>query len=209
MRCSTANCPRSMNSPKAVALLALTLLSVGASACASSSGPPRSKLATVDGETTAPGHIEDYADGDNDAKHKDDTYILGYGHPANVADGHAIVVLFKRYYAAAAARDGTAACALFYTPFVARLDGGYEQPLDRPPPRGESCATIASKLFDRRRYLLAIEQAKLKAIGARVSGETGYALLRFETITPETFYMPLHIQSGRWKIDGLFIRSLL
>ncbi len=68
---------------------------------------------------------------------------------------------------------------------------------------------MTSKLFSRRRFTLAIEVAKLAPLGARVSGEAGYAIVRYRTLTPETLYMPMHLQAGAWKIDGLFTRSLL
>lgn len=151
----------------------------------------------------------DYADSDGDVKGKDDSKILDFGHAAGTADRRTITALFKRYYAIAAARDGAGACSLFYLPFVQKLLSGYDQPLGRPPRRGETCATVASKLFELHRYMLAIEVAKLKTIGTRVGAKQGYAVLRFQTVSPETMYMPVHIEAGAWKIDGLFCLSLI
>ncbi len=191
----------------------IAMLSFGVAACGATNKDPTrpSSNVSVTGGTPAATErqSEDYADGDGDVSHKDDVKILDYGHPANAEDLRKVAALFKRYYAAAVALDGTTACSLISSHLVKRLLSGYGQPLDRPPRRGESCARVTSKLFMARRYLLAIEVAKIKFTGARVAGEKGYVLLRYETLTPETLYMPIHMESGVWKIESLFGLALL
>jgi hypothetical protein len=142
---------------------------------------------------------------------EDDYLVLAYGHAADAADERAVAALVRRYMAAAAARDGAAACRLVY----ARVNKGSKlleaiplpyTPGPESPLKGKTCPVVVSWLFREDRARLRSEIGSLRVTGLRVSGRHGLALLGF---TPARERYIAVIREGRvWKVEGLLDSQL-
>src|ERR1700722_12694083 len=136
-------------------LSAVSLLSLGVSACggtshasrpattsttASSEANPEERPLDADHDTDVGKKDEDGSalpippevDRDNDhdtSVHtrydSDDKSILDFGHAADPADKQQITALVRRYYAASAAEDGTTACSMIYSPYAESIPEDY------------------------------------------------------------------------------------
>jgi len=136
-------------------------------------------------------------DGDGDGGGDDERW----GHAAAAGDRRAVVALVKRYYAVAAAGNGSEACSLLYSLFAEEVPEVYGEPPGEPALRGKTCAIVTSKLFKQRRRRLSVQRASLEVVGVRVRGLRGLALLRFKG-KPERD-IPVHRERRMWKIDAL------
>jgi hypothetical protein len=125
-----------------------------------------------------------------------------FGHAANAADARAMTALVKRYYAAAAASDGAAACPLVYSILAEAIPEDYGQSSARTPLRGKTCAVVISKLFKHFHKRLKSDSATLKVAAVRVLGNRGSVLLGFDGQLPK-HYLETHRERGAWKIDRL------
>jgi hypothetical protein len=215
-------------------LLALALLGVGVTACGGASkgtgstSQTSSKVAatgntpamtssgatttshgttTTSHGTTTTSHGKDAADGDNDPNSEDDKNILAYGHAANAADMRTIATLVRRYYAAAAADNGTTACSLLFTLLAEVIPEDYGQAPGPPSLRGKTCAVVMTKLFKQQHQLLSTNVAMLKVTGARIGEKRGFALLLLGK-THEQRYIPVHREFGVWKVNSLLDSGL-
>jgi hypothetical protein len=197
-------------------LLAVALLSIGIAACGGASKSTGSSQASSNpavtggrrattASTTTAGR--DSADGDKDTEGNDDNPILAFGHAANEADERAITALVKRYYAAAAADNGAAACSLIFVIFQEAIPEDYGQLAGPRALRGKTCAVVMSKLFKLERRQIVVHNSTLKVTSVRVDGKKGYALLRFGTM-PEPRFLQVHIEFGVWKVDSLIDGAL-
>src|ERR1700716_3152164 len=105
---------RAIKIKPSLALLAIALLSLGATACGGASKARSSTTTQASSNASATGGAptttassgpptglrgKDSNDGDNDPQSNDDTAILYYGHVASAADQRAVTALVKRYYA--------------------------------------------------------------------------------------------------------------
>jgi hypothetical protein len=148
---------------------------------------------------------EDKMNPENDSYHdKDDGPIAAYGHPASRADSRQVVALVKRYYAAAAAANGSQACSMM----LARLRDSVVEDYGRPPGPaylrgGKTCAEIATRQF---RHAAAELSAGVEVTGVRVNGANGLALLR-SAVMPAS-YVPLEREGRRWRIVSILGQSL-
>lgn len=155
-----------------LAALALALLCAGVCACGESSG----KVETV----SAP-------------------VVTGFGRPADAADRSEIAALVERYYAAAAAEQGTKACGML---FFALAESVAEEYGRAPGPLylngAETCQAVLSRLFAhfhaqlRRRPAVAL---------VRVSGDRARALLRWRTLPAG--YVEARREGATWKLESL------
>jgi hypothetical protein len=152
---------------------------------------------TSPGATQASRPVENDNDGDGDGGADDN----GWGHAASTGDRRAVVALVKRYYAFAAADDGTAACSLIYSIFAEEIPEVYGEPPGEPALRGKTCGVVMSKFFRQIHRWLTTDLATLEVIDVRVKGLRGLALLSFKN-TPE-HDIPVHLEHRVWKIDAL------
>jgi len=208
-------------------LPSIALLGLGLGACGDAgkhTGPaPKSPYSTRAGgamtatvSSTAPpgGYLRGDGDGD-EPNHRDrDNYSTRhYGHAASAAQERAIAALVKRYYAAGAAGDGAAACALIYSGLADSPNLGemaetvYPPAPGVPPLHGQSCARIMSLLFEEDHRRLAADLATVVVTSVRVKGNKGLVLLGFRA-TPERLF-PVRRERGAWKTEALLDKELL
>lgn len=132
---------------------------------------------------------------------QNDDYISIYGQAASGADRQAIIELVKRYYKAAAADDGRAACALLYPTLAKAVPEDYGRPPGPPATRGKTCAIVLSKFFKRVPGQPVSSLATTKVTGVRVRGEHAFAQLSSTAIP--TGEMSLLRQGRRWRVEAL------
>jgi hypothetical protein len=155
---------------------------------------------------------DDDADNDGNA----DENIPTFGHEASTADRREMVATLKRYYAIAARREGSHACALFTSGFrrTVPVDYGRYGPSFE---HGSTCAAVMSKVLDHYHRELLTEARRMKVIDARLEGEKGYVVVRPHSPcvrdmcvldTPELLIAKLFMQreGGSWKVESLFLK---
>jgi hypothetical protein len=180
----------------------------------SSTSSPGSFRGDEDDDETASNHTSETkndndADFDNDTNEdtgyydSDDNGIRAYGHAASAADRRTIATLVSRYFAAAAAGDGTKACPLIYSILAEAIPEDYGQPPGPAYARGKTCAVVMSKLFEHSRSQVA---GGFEVTGVRVEGNQARALLGSRTI-PASFIVAKR-EHGVWKIDVLLGQPL-
>lgn len=168
-----------------LALLAAALLSIGSVACGTSS-----KGANSVTQPSPPGGS--------------DNNIPAYGHEASASDKRAVTVLVKRYYAAAAANDGSTACSLLYSNLANAVPEDYGKPPGPVYARGKTCAVVMSKVFEH----LAGRRADLaatKVTDVRIYRDHGFAELR-STRTPKGEIF-VERQGRSWRVGALIGRE--
>jgi hypothetical protein len=219
-----------------MALCALGLLCIGASACGSASPASRAAKATSSSNTSSTGQPakpdpdkdsdgakpdEDDSgkppppDKDNDADSNgktlydsDDSSIVAYGHAANASDKRAIAALAKLYYAAAAAEQGARACAMLYSPYAESVPETY----GRSGPagsyaRGATCAVVMTGVFKRFHEQIAERLPKLQVSRVRVKERQGVAVLRFGSLSKER-ELHMTLEGHTWRVVGLIDNEL-
>lgn len=186
-----------------LALVGLALLSVAAIGCGGSDGGRDSGSHAVSSAT----HLLADEDGDDRGGEGyydgDDGGVRYFGHAASAADTRAIGALVGRYYAAAAAEEGSRACAMLYFILAESIPEMYGR---APAPRymnGDTCPTVLARLFEHFHSRLA---AAPVVSAVRVDGARAYALLG-STALPAG-YVELLRDAGSWKIDSLLAVAL-
>jgi hypothetical protein len=186
-------------------LLAIVLLSVAATACGAGKGagsPSQvSSNAAASSGTPAAG-----ADNDNDPKGRiddiNDSAVFNSGHAASVADKQAVTVLIKRYYAAALAGDGAAACSMINSTLVKAIPEDYGR--GGPPylRSGKTCTAILMLVFKHVHHLLIAEVPRLEVTRVRLLGNNlALAVLGFKGM-PER-EISVGREGGAWKMYSL------
>jgi hypothetical protein len=174
---------------------ALALLAVGAAACGSageraSPAPARSSGASATGSAAAGGASRPAdlfkRDGDGDidrltqgSHDGDGDAIPTFGPPAGAADRRAILALFRRYYANAAAGDGARACSMMDIPAAESVVEEHSRGKGPRSLQGKTCAQIMSTLFKRRHRELMEDIAGYRVLAVQVHGGGGLVLVRF------------------------------
>lgn len=206
-----------------LALLAVVLLGVGASACGSSgkgtgstSQTPSTVAATTAATTTAsttppPDFRKADRDRDNDIGAPDDdknnNSVLNFGHAASASDEQAISSLVKRYYAAGLAEDGAKACSMIYSTLAEAVPEDYGQ--SPPGPvymRGTTCPTVLALMFKHFHHQLSVQVPLLKVSRVRLNEHHGLAVLKFGKM-PER-QIPVAREGHVWKIEALLDSEL-
>jgi hypothetical protein len=198
---------------KLLALVAITLLSLGASACGGSSSSPKASspasasdpTSTSESETTA-GYTKVDADKDNDGggpiDEKSNSRDMNFGHAASVSDKRKVTALVKRYYAIALAGDGAKACSMLYSTLAEAVPEDYGEFSGPSYMRGsKTCEEGMTLLFAHFHALLALEVPKLAVTRVRLIEHHGFALLSFGSL-PER-QIVIDREGHTWKIDGL------
>jgi hypothetical protein len=201
-----------------LALGAVVLLSLGSTACgetgkgarSTSRASPNTAAAGSASVSTASAvtlpQIEFKSDPDLDSDsygNEPDSENKLFGHPASAADVRAVTRLVKRYYAAAAAGDGAAACRLIYSVFAEAIREDYGRPPGPPSLRGKTCAAVMSKLLEQLHKRLNLDSATLRVGAVRVELNSGSVRLGFGGAKPDR-YVLVHRERGAWKMDLLF-----
>jgi len=208
-----------------IALLVATMLGVGLCACGGSSKGSGSTLSTATEASSIPpalrglrgdedddesgenvGNTSDGdADFDNDSKSKnsgyydsDDGGIRAYGHAASATQSQQLTAVVKRYYAAAAAGDGPAACSLIDPSFVKAIPEDYGSGAGPAYLRGKTCPAVMSLLFRHDHRALVGETI---IVGVRVKGNQAYVLVGSKN-RPAS-YVTLQRERNAWRVDGL------
>jgi hypothetical protein len=200
------------NFPRApLAVLASTVLAVGAVACGGS-GSSHSTSAGSSGAaaahasaTPSGGYLKEDADEDGDDPHPtdpgqdDQEFLASYGPKASPATASTITALVRSYYTASLAGDGTRACALLNAALATSL-----AKQQSPTASGaQACAAaIAPLLAQQHQRLLAEEPATMTVIGVYVKGILGLVVLGFGN-APESDIVVTR-EGGAWKIDALY-----
>lgn len=136
---------------------------------------------------------------DGDGDHDVYQGIQGFGHRGSAGDQRAVGTLVRRYFAAAAAGDGAAACPLLAPSFAKTVVSVYGQISTL---RGDTCAAITSKLFklDRRNLTVSDKTLYLTTLLAR--GSRGVAILAFSR-SSQGRQIAVRRERGKWRIDAL------
>jgi hypothetical protein len=118
----------------------------------------------------------------------DDRSIRDYGRVGSAAERASIADVLRRYYAAASAGWGAAACRLMAPSLandsrLARLLPSAYRPSARSSVfQGKDCAGVESLLFDINRDQARVESATLRVTEVRILGAHALAVMRFKTI---------------------------
>jgi hypothetical protein len=211
-----------------IALLAASLLSVGAGACgATSDGAGSHSNAPADAvpANTAPAaatsatepsgsYLSSDGDSDNDDRadpsqsfEKTDTLATStFGREMSATERPAVVALIKRYYAAAAADDGALACPLLDPTLATGLGERQSQGQGQghaAQSHGGGCAAAVSALFNQQHtQLMADEVATMSVIDVHVQGNEGIVTVAFRNALSGR--IPIRRQGRAWKLGGLF-----
>jgi len=207
-----------------LALLAATLLGVGACACGSASKEADSASRSSSGATAAnttaatttsgaaPVYTKADSDKDNDiGAPYDDTNnnsVLMLGHAASAADERAVAALIRRYYSAASAGEGAKACSTIISSLAKAVGEDYGHGSAGPSylSAGTTCPAVMDLLFKHFHSQLAVEIPKLKLTRVRIDGQHGAAVLSFGTMPEREFAI---IREGHaWKLDDLLDTEL-
>lgn len=161
----------------------------------SSRRPPRAVLAApVSGDT-------DHDSSEQTTFDSDDGRALHFGHAADATDGRAITAVVEHYYAALAAEDGSAACALMMAPVAESVPEEIYGASALAHGSGRTCASVASELFAESHAQLVAESRTLRVIGVRVRRRRASALLRFGARSAR--HILLYREDGVWRIGTL------
>lgn len=191
-----------MKATIAICAVLLAGLVAGCGGAGKSTGTDAGSSSASSGATVA-GGLKDSPDLDRDANTDDDTVVLDFGHAASASELREITNLLKRYFAAAAAANGAEGCRMFAAVIAESVVEDYGRAPSSPDVRGNSCAAVMSKLYDRQRQQLRLKSRTLVVTGARVEGDRGLGLMRFTTMS-EPRKITLRREGSRWKIRDLF-----
>jgi hypothetical protein len=148
---------------------------------------------------------------DNDSDRDDGDDDIAWGKPADASELAAVTALVKRYYALAAAGDGSNACQLIYSAFAKEIPELYGD--GAPALRGDTCAAVMSKIFKQHHLELTEKRSRLTISAVRVRGERGIAVLRFIPTSGHAFalerQLPLYREHGAWTVYGLLDAGLI
>jgi hypothetical protein len=141
-------------------------------------------------------------DGDSDSPTRasydlpdhDDKPTYAFGNRPDAATTGAIATLVKRYYAAASAGDGSAACAMMTPSFARAVPEDYGSSYAGY----KTCPAIMSLLFKQARQQLAEPITVLKV---RVNGSTGQAIFSSRKMPASSIFLAR--QGGSWKVVQL------
>jgi hypothetical protein len=134
----------------------------------------------------------------------DDASVRDYGHVPGATEERALASFVRRYYQAAAADDGSTACALIATNVAQAVPQEFGQGGGPSYLNGaSSCQALMARLFAHSRGEFT---GAIMMTGARVEGDRAYVLLG--SATNPASYMTLVREGRAWKLDGLTAATL-
>jgi hypothetical protein len=176
----------------AAAALTLTVCACGADhKNTTASTPPATGSAAVStsrptGASTPAGRSTD-RDKDNDSTggrpyDSDDRSVLSFGKSAPPTARSAVAALVRRYYAVAAAENGTKACSMLYSVYAEALPEDYGTSPPGPAyARGATCPAVLTAVFKHFHSELVARLPHLKVSAVRVKEHQGVAVLSFDS----------------------------
>jgi hypothetical protein len=182
------------------------LLCFGAGGCgeARNGGGLASKAPSTVTATLPQPELKGDPDDDSDSygREPDSDTTRIFGHAADARDARAVTALIERYYKAAAAEDGAAACDLMYSVLSESVAEDYGGGAGASYLRGNTCAQVMSKLFEQMHERLRADNATLKVAAVRVHGRRGSVLMSFEG-GRAVHYLEVRRELGVWKVNRL------
>ncbi len=132
--------------------------------------------------------------------------MLDFGRAAGASDKRAITALLKRYYRAAAAENGAAACSMLYSTLAEGVPEDYGSYNGPTYMRGSTCPAVMTLLFKHYHRLLEIEVPKLKIAQVDLQERHGLAVLSFGTL-PER-EIQVEREGHVWRVTALIDTEL-
>lgn len=123
--------------------------------------------------------------------------LVDFGHAAGTDVTDRISALIRRYYSAAVAVDGRAACSMLYSVVLRDIVDG--DAFASEGLRRGSCTLAMYTLFRQRHRRLIAERRSLTIVRVRTDGLNGRVMLRFG-IQPEARELDLRLVDSRWRI---------
>lgn len=192
------------------ASLAITVGACGAAPRASSgAGQRKGDESSLEVGTTGEPSADRPADVDSwrvSGLDKDDR--LAGESPAPLGARSAIVAVVRRYYAAAAERNGRIACSLLIASQARAVPEDYGRPPGPPSLSGHTCAAVLSKLFAQHGRELAEKSSSLDVGAVLVGHGAGSVYMRFGKAAAERS-MFVQREDGVWKIVSLLDTAVL
>lgn len=197
-------------------MLVAVLTAVCVVACGSSTGRSSSSTAVPGRHTSssaaaaeiAPAPVLSKIDGDEDndiGAPSDDTnnsQALAIGHPASPVERRAITALIKRYYAAALAGNGAAACSMLFSTLEESVPEDYGvSPPGQPYMKGKTCPAVLDGVFRHFHPQLAAELPSLKVARMGVNGRHAMVILTFGKMPMRE--IPTSREGRIWRIGAL------
>jgi hypothetical protein len=145
--------------------------------------------------------VGDDKDGDNDNER-----VRKRGRSVSATERQAIEAVVKRYYAAAADDDGPTACWLIYRTFAKAIPEEYGRPSGPPGLRGNTCATVMTKLF-REEHARLVADLDATVTDIRATAGTAVVLLYYNNTKPE-HTTSVQLEGSVWKISTLIDNKL-
>ncbi|HEU0249439.1 MAG TPA: hypothetical protein VFR48_01820 [Solirubrobacteraceae bacterium] len=152
------------------------------------------------------------SDRDNDVgAPQDDTSTaaeLSPGQPPPSGEARAIATLLHRYYTAALADNGTAACSMIASSLAESMAEDYGRGSDGPSylSTGTTCQSVMTLLFEHLHPVLALEAPRLEVAQLRLVRHHGIAILRFGTALERQ--LPVRREGGQWRVQALLDSDL-
>jgi hypothetical protein len=162
------------------------------------------------------GIVRDDTDGDSSEEYeqtgegsryrdRDDRDALAYGRVAGHAEARAIAAVVNRYFAAARAGDGAAACSAMASSFAKAAPDVYAGRAGPFYLRGaKSCRAVMSLAFAHFRSQLS---GAVVVTGVRVDGD-GHAIAFLGSRTMPASAIAVNLERGRWKVSSLLGNAL-
>lgn len=152
-------------------------------------------------------------DSDEDAiNHYDDAGVRNFGQFAAGEESQKLSTVVRRYFTAAASRNGRRACSLLAASLVRTGDIGEKAeevfPLkpDAPPLRGKKCGYVMSLLFDEDHQRLLAESSAMVVTAVRVRGDNARVLLGYKQFGERQ--MPVVREDREWRIGALLSQEI-
>lgn len=136
----------------------------------------------------------------------DDHRVRRYGHAASPAEARVIAALVKRYYTTAVAENGQAGCAMIASPLAKSVAETLGQTRGQPDLRGDTCATVMTKVYKLNHRQLSAYDATLEVSSVRLKRDGGVAILRFANLPGRQIAVTR--EDGQWKIQALIDSEL-
>lgn len=153
-------------------------------------------------------------DGDSDGEtagffDADDTYYTRFGHAAGAPDAKQLRSVIERYFAAIAALDGRAACALMPSSIAKHIPEIFGKGIGPPYARGSSCPQITANVFAFYRRQLLSEAGALEVAVTRVDGARALVVLTFKRARgyPARLIELVRVGDG-WRVNGMLDNEL-
>jgi hypothetical protein len=133
---------------------------------------------------------------------QDDDHIAIYGHEAAGSQRQEILRLVTRYYKAAAADDGRAACKMIHRQLASSVVEDYGQ---TPRNRGKTCAEVMNKIFRHVEGQPPSVLARTRVTGIRIRRKEGFAQLTSSSMRAGEIAL---VKDGMaWKVAVLIGRA--